>query len=77
MNAKLIFWIAAPIVGLIVVGWLAIWLVGALFSAIGWVFGALFYLVVGVAAVAAIVWGIGKARGQINDVKRKHGQITD
>lgn len=66
MNLKLLAWIALPIAGLIVAGWLVAWLVGVIFSAISWVLGAVFYLALGVLAVGAIVWGWSKVRNKLS-----------
>ena len=66
MNLKLLAWIVLPIVGLIVVGWLAVWLVGAVLSALSWVLGLAFYLILGAAAVGVIMWGWTKVRGKLS-----------
>lgn len=65
MNMKLLAWIVLPVAGLIVVGVLVSWLVGAIFSAISWVLGAVFYLALGVAAVGVIMWGWSKMRNSV------------
>lgn len=71
MNLKLLAWIALPIVGLVVVGWLAAWLIGTVFSAISWVLGLAFYLVLGAAAVGAIVWGWSKVRAKLSGTPQR------
>ena len=66
MNLKLLAWIALPIVGLIVVGWLVAWLIGAILNAISWVLGAVFYLLLGAAIVGVVCWGWTKVRGKFS-----------
>jgi hypothetical protein len=55
MNAKLLMWLLLPIVGLVVVGMLAFWVLSQLL-------GVLAYLLVGVAVVGGGVYLYGRAR---------------
>ncbi|HIV58640.1 MAG TPA: hypothetical protein H9902_11875 [Candidatus Stackebrandtia faecavium] len=66
MNLKLLAWIALPFIGLIVVGWLVAWLIGAILNAISWVLGAVFYLVLAIAIVAALCWVWSKVRTKLS-----------
>lgn len=71
MNMKLLAWIVLPVAGLIVAGVLVSWLVGAIFSAISWVLGLAFYLVLGAAAIGVIMWGWSKVRGKVGGTPRR------
>jgi hypothetical protein len=55
MNAKLLMWLLLPIVGLVVVGMLAFWVLSHLL-------GVLAYLLVGAAVVGGGVYLYGRAR---------------
>ena len=55
MNLRLLAWIVLPVVGLIIVGWIAVKLLAVLF---GWVI----YLALGAAVVAGAVYLYGKAK---------------
>jgi len=55
MNAKLLMWLLLPIVGLVVVGMLAFWVLSQLL-------GVLAYLLVGAAVVGGGVYLYGRAR---------------
>lgn len=58
MNLKLLAWITLPIVGLILAG-IIVW------NVIAWVFGWVFYLAIGVAAVGLAIWGWGKMKNKV------------
>ncbi|MFD0560249.1 hypothetical protein FB566_4249 [Stackebrandtia endophytica] len=58
MNLKLLAWITLPIVGLILAG-IIVW------NIIAWVFGWVFYLAIGVAAVGLAIWGWGKMKNKV------------
>lgn len=53
MNLKLLAWVVAPVVALIVLGWIVIGLITEF----------AFYLVVGALAVGLALWGWNKLRG--------------
>lgn len=55
MNAKLLAWLILPVVGLVVVGWLAIWVLHALM-------GVLVYVLVGALVVGGGMYLYGRAR---------------
>lgn len=71
MNAKLLAWIALPIVGLVVVGWLAAWLIGTVLSALSWVLGLVFYIALGAAAVGVLVWAWNKMRTKLSGAPQR------
>lgn len=58
MNAKLLAWIALPILGLIVVGIIVA-------NILSWLFGWVLYLALGVAVVGFAIWGYGKVRNKL------------
>jgi len=58
VNLKLLAWITLPIVGLILAG-IIVW------NVIAWVFGWVFYLAIGVAAVGFAIWGWGKLKNKV------------
>lgn len=64
MNFKLMAWIVLPIAGLIAAGMVVWWL-------LSWVFGFVFYLVLGAVAVGAIMWGWSKMRGKVGGAPRR------
>ena len=59
MNAKLLAWIALPILGLIVVGVIVA-------NFVAWLLGWVFYLAIGVVAVGLAIWGYTKVRGKVS-----------
>ncbi|CAM3235162.1 hypothetical protein [Stackebrandtia soli] len=59
MNAKLLAWIALPILGLIVAGIIVA-------NVISWLLGWVFYLALGVAVVGLGLWGYSKVRGKLS-----------
>lgn len=63
MNFKLLAWMVGPILGLIVLGWIVVGLLGPLFNALWWLLSVAVYLAVGIAVVGLAVWGWNKLRG--------------
>ncbi|HIW64382.1 MAG TPA: hypothetical protein H9881_18165 [Candidatus Stackebrandtia excrementipullorum] len=59
MNLKLLAWIALPILGLVLAG-IIVW------NIVSWLFGWVFYLAIGVAAVGFAIWGWGKVKNKVS-----------
>ncbi len=68
MNAKLLAWLILPVVGLVVAGWLAIWLLHALM-------GVLIYVLVGAAVVGGGMYLYGRARRALSPGTRARRRI--
>jgi hypothetical protein len=68
MNAKLIAWLVLPVVGLILAGWLALWLLHALL-------GVVVYLIVGAAVIGGGVYLYRRAKRAIGPRTRTGRRI--
>jgi uncharacterized membrane protein YedE/YeeE len=68
MNAKLLAWLLLPVVGLVVAGWLAIWLLHALL-------GVLVYVLVGALVVGGVVYVGGRVRRALAPGTRTRRQL--
>jgi hypothetical protein len=68
MNAKLLAWLILPVVGLLVAGWLAIWVIKALL-------GIVVYLIVGAAVVGGGIYLYRRARRAIGPETRARRRI--
>ena len=68
MNAKLLAWLILPVVGLVVAGWLAIWVLHALM-------GVLVYVLVGALVVGGGMYVYGRARRALGPGTRARRRI--
>jgi predicted membrane channel-forming protein YqfA (hemolysin III family) len=68
MNARLLAWLLLPVVGLVVVGWLALWLLGH-------ILGLFLYALIGVLVVAGAVYVVGATRRALSPGTRARRRL--
>jgi uncharacterized membrane protein YedE/YeeE len=68
MNGKLLAWLLLPVVGLVVVGWLALWLLHALL-------GVLVYVLVGALVIGGAIYLAGAARRALSPGTRARRRL--
>jgi hypothetical protein len=68
MNGRLLAWLLLPVVGLVVVGWLALWLLHALL-------GVLVYVLVGALVIGGVVYLVGATRRALSPGTRARRRL--
>lgn len=68
MNARLLAWLVLPLVGVVVAGWLAIWLIHALL-------GIVVYLIVGAAVVGGGIYLYNRAKRAVGPGTRTRRRL--